>query len=115
MYNFILQTILMLSLGMIVYLFARGVSKISETSTGSESDNFLEKFIKKLPLEKADAQLSLFLEKYLRKIKIIILRFDNAVTKHLQGLRINIKSNNEEKPTIFDVSKDKDSEKKDNL
>ena len=68
MYNFVLQTIVMLSFGVLIYLVARAVPRVSETEIKAASlGDHLDRWIKKLPLEKMDAWLSSQVEKFLRK------------------------------------------------
>lgn len=87
MYNFVLQTIVLISLGAIIYLFARALPRVSEAVSLEPRRRSLEEFLKKIPLEKADAFSSYWLERFLRKLKIVILRFDNLLTKHLKNLK----------------------------
>lgn len=110
MYNFVLQTIVMLSLGAIIYLFARALPRVSETVSSEPRKNYLEDFLKKFPLEKADAFSSYWLERFLRKLKIVILRFDNLLTKHLQSLK---RPPTAEKTSLFDNVAASSAEKKD--
>ena len=83
-----------------IYLAALAVPRISETDLRGDSlSERLEKLIKKIPLEKADALISYWLEKFLRKFKIAVLKLDNLLTKHLQGLKPQSK---EEKSNLFE-------------
>lgn len=87
MYNFILQTIIMVSLGAVIYLFARAVPRVDDSAPSKQSRDYIEELLNKLPLEKADAFLSALFEKTLRKLKVVILKLDNLLTKHLQNLK----------------------------
>lgn len=82
MANFILQILLALSLGTMVFIFARAVPRVNEGDAHSPTDALekkLEQWIASLPLHKIDKGINLFLEKILRKLRILILKFDNIV------------------------------------
>ncbi len=106
MYNFILQIIIMASLGAIIYLIAKAVPRIEnlEESFKKSSAGKLDRLIGLIPLDKIDITLSTLMEKTLRKIKLNLMRWDNSVTDHLKKIK---KTNgnghdNENKPTLFD-------------
>jgi hypothetical protein len=90
MYNFILQTIVMASLAVIIYLFARAMPRVSESSDQKQGGDYIEELLNKLPLEKADAFVSMAMEKMLRKFKVLILKVDNLLTHHLRNLKPTI-------------------------
>ena len=109
MYNFILQIIIMASLGALIYLIARAVPRIEnlEESFQKSSAGKLDRLIGLVPLDKIDINLSTWVEKILRKIKLSLMRWDNSVTGHLKKIK---KTNgnghgNEDKPTLFDENK----------
>ena len=108
MYNFVLQTIVMLSLGAIIYLFARALPRVLETASSEPRKNYLEDFFRKFPLEKADAFSSYWLERFLRKLKIVVLRLDNLLSKHLSNLK---PAATEEKPSLFEKKEDSSNQK----
>ncbi len=87
MYNFILQTIVMLGMAAIIYLFARAMPRVSESSVQSKGGDYIEELLNKIPFEKADAFVSMLIEKALRNLKVVILKLDNLVTKHLRNLK----------------------------
>lgn len=88
MYNFLLQIIIMASLAAMVYIIARAMPRISSLAAPVEKKNYLEEFFKKIPWHKIDAFLSLAAEKFLRRLKITILKFDNSISKHLSKFKI---------------------------
>ncbi len=87
MYNFILQTIIMVSIATIIYLFARAVPRVQDSAMQSRSRDYFGELFDKLPLEKADAFMSMLLERFLRNFKVFILKLDNLLTGHLKNLR----------------------------
>jgi len=102
MYNFILQTIVMVSLGTMIYLVARTLPRVDETVIVERKNNYIDKLIKRIPLEKADAFVSMVMEKFLRKFKVLVLKLDNLLTKHLQNLRPQQGTDKMARPNIFE-------------
>ena len=105
MYNFILQTIVMVSLGTMIYLVARAMPRVTEIAKSDPAKDYFDKLMKKLPLEKADMLATLWTEKFLRKLKIVILKLDNLLSKHLSNLKPAV---TEEKPSLFEKKEDGD-------
>ncbi|MDI6820622.1 MAG: hypothetical protein QMD65_00380 [Patescibacteria group bacterium] len=85
MFKFVLQIIMMLSLGVIVYIFARATPRVNDLEAPSPSvlkTHWLMEY-----LEKADEWLLTFLEKLLRRLRVFILRLDNNLTKKLHRFK----------------------------
>ncbi len=91
----------MVSLGTIIYLVARALPRVSETAKFERRENYFDLISKKLPIEKADAFVSMVMEKMLRKSKIVILRLDNLLTKHLKNLRPE-SPGEDQRPALFE-------------
>ena len=87
MTEFILELILFLSLGTAIYTLARAVPRLEEGSLASPK--FVRAWLHNLPVHKFDAALSAFLEKYLRRVRVLILRIDNGLTSFMSRLRAN--------------------------
>ena len=87
MYNFILQTVVFLSLGVAIYLLARAYPRVGDEEPHANAGGFVDRLVRRLPLEKIDALLHAFFEKLLRKIKVIIMKFDNLVNIHINKLK----------------------------
>ncbi len=86
MYDFILQIFIMVSLGTVIFLAARALPRISETvNTSKTKTNRLSSF----PFEKIDAAINAFSEKTLRKIKLILMKTDNMVSRQLNKFKKN--------------------------
>lgn len=109
MYNFILQIIIMVSLGIMIYLIARAtprVGDIEEIFKRQPLGDF-DKLIAKIPIVKIDFILSAWVEKTLRKIKLILMKWDNLVSEHLNRIKkTNGNGSREEKQTLFSKSKE---------
>jgi len=104
-YNFILQTIVMVSLGTMIYLVARAMPRVTETAKTEPAKDYFDELMKKLPLEKADMLATLWTEKFLRKLKIVILKLDNFLSKHLKNLKPD-STDIAEKPNLFEKKED---------
>lgn len=107
MYNFILQTIIMASLGAMVYLIARAAPRVGDSEEIFGKFSYagrLDRLIAKIPFDKIDAVLSIFVEKFLRKLKLFLLKWDNLLSEHIKKIK-KTNSNDfqkEEKPNLFD-------------
>lgn len=109
MFNFILQILLLVSFGLMVYLVARKIPVISDTieEGGAHRGIFAktENFLSSIPYDKIDFLLSQFLEKTLRKTKLYLLKLDNQLNKHLEKFK-NVKMQThlrkEKKLALFD-------------
>ena len=86
MYDFLLQIILFGSLGVIVYLMARAVPRVLESGEPMHNAGRFDRMLSKLPLREIDSRLNGYLEKFLRRIKVFIMRFNNLVDSKLNRL-----------------------------
>ncbi|MFA5052609.1 MAG: hypothetical protein WC565_00930 [Parcubacteria group bacterium] len=88
LYSFILETIIFLALGAIVFILARALPRIEdEVAVRKPRKERLARLAKKIPLDKIDDSLNLIMHKALRKTKIIILKADNFVTDKLKNVK----------------------------
>jgi hypothetical protein len=79
---FVFTILLMFALGAILYLMVRALPRIVEDPQAKES--FLDRWAHSEVPEKIDAVLNGFLVKFLRRVKIIAMKFDNAVSAGLR-------------------------------
>lgn len=89
MYNFILHIVIMSSLGVVVYLFGRAIPRASDVGGDSTESlqNKFDKFITRIPFDEIDIAFSTFIEKTLRKIKLLLMKWDNIVTSHIEKIK----------------------------
>lgn len=92
--EFIFTIILMVCLGTVLYLTVQALPRIEEVPT--DGKGFFERWAHSETPEKIDAAFNNFLLKFLRKVKVFILKFDNALAKHLQ----KIKPEQDKRPSI---------------
>ena len=98
MFSLIPQIILLLCFGLIVWLIIKNLPKVKDEEGGTEHNveagsllNKKRKFIHKIPIEKIDAKVNSFLEKVLRRSRIILMRVDTYLQKHLDTLKSHSK------------------------
>lgn len=84
MLDFILEIVLFLSLGTVIYIVGRAVPRLSEEEAGPKR---LRQFFAALPIHKFDAALASVLEKNLRKTRVMLLRVDNGVSVFLEKIK----------------------------
>jgi hypothetical protein len=89
MVEFIFTTILMLCLGAVLYLMVRALPRIEEVpeGEGESHKNVFERWAHSEIPEKIDAAFSGFMLKFLRRVKIVVLRMDNAIAKGLRKMQ----------------------------
>ena len=93
---FIFTSILMLSLSAVLYLMVRALPRITE-EPNAEQWGLLDRWAHSHIPEKVDAALNGFFLKFLRKLKILVLKMDNGLSSHLEKVK---PENNDKKPNI---------------
>ena len=104
MYSLVLQLILFSSLGVILYLMARAMPRLDERKEVVHASGWFDRMLSRMPLAKVDAGVNSFLEKLLRKTRVIVLKVDNLLNQYLnQVKRGSAKKNgiSNEKPQLF--------------
>ena len=82
MYSFIVNFVLILAFGVMVYLLALALPRVK---IESESEKIRWRFIKSVHLEKIDEALKRSYDKLLRRLKVAILKADNFVSRKLNN------------------------------
>lgn len=88
MIQFILTTVLMASLGTMLYLVARLLPRVEEGEV-SGKPGFLDKLSSSEIPEKLDAAFNNFMTKSLRKTKVVLLKIENFVNDKLKKVSAN--------------------------
>ncbi len=88
MIQFILTTVLMASLGTMLYLVARSLPRVEEEEI-SGKPGFLDKLSSSEIPEKLDAAFNNFIAKSLRKTKVVLLKIENFVNDKLKKVSTN--------------------------
>lgn len=82
MITFILQIIAVLALGFIVYLLGRVVPRVHESDIEKAKETSVFHWLIGY-LEQIDDWLMWLFEKFLRKLRVNIMKFDNVISKRL--------------------------------
>lgn len=86
MTEILLQSFIVIGLGIMIYLVARALPRIDDNDLEAPArragDNRLT-----LYLEKIDVWLKSFLEKFLRRLRLVIFKVDNALSERLKKLK----------------------------
>ncbi len=82
MQNLFLELTLLVSLATIVYLMSAAIPRIEDKK--EEEDNGGSKR-SSLPLDKLDEVLLKFKDKFLRKMKVFVMKIDNFISKQLRS------------------------------
>lgn len=96
MYSLIPQIFLLVGFGIILWLVIKNLPKIKDEDIKkniqfSEPRIKKEKIVQKIPIEKIDAKVNSFLEKFLRRFRIILMKIDTYLQKHLETLKSHSK------------------------
>jgi len=97
MLEFVFVSILMVSFSAVLYLMARALPRIVEEPQLEEPRSFLDRWAHSQIPEKVDVALNGFLLKFLRKLKVFVLKLDNMLSRHLQKVKPETES---KKPAI---------------
>jgi hypothetical protein len=98
MLQFIFVSILMISFSSVLYLTARALPRIVEEPQAEDHRSFLDRWAHSQIPEKVDLAVNGYLLKFLRKLKVLVLKFDNSLSKHLQ----KVKPESQEKKSNID-------------
>ncbi|MDE2144562.1 MAG: hypothetical protein KGJ01_01180 [Patescibacteria group bacterium] len=80
MYSFILNLILILAFGAMVYIMALALPKID-----AANDVKKPKFWEKIPLDRIDRAIQKNFDKLLRRLKVFTLKADNLLSRKLNN------------------------------
>jgi len=101
MAQFIFTNVFMLALGTILYLFVRALPRIEKEE--NVKVGFIERWITSDLPERFDFTLNNFLVKFLRRLKILVLRIDNLVGNRLKRMNL-IEKQNGAKPDWSEIT-----------
>jgi hypothetical protein len=86
MVQFLFTNILLLSFGFALFVIIRALPRIEPDVNDKKPSVFERWLISDLP-EKIDRVVNSFLEKFLRKTRVALLRFDNSINSWLKRIR----------------------------
>ena len=102
MFDLILQISMVISLSAIVYLLARAVPRVSD-DVGTE-ESYIDRWLSNIPVGKIDVWFSMLLAKFLRRLRVIVLKIDNLLHRSIASVNHNHK-HSEKKTLIEDLHK----------
>ncbi len=112
--GFIVDLIIVLCFGAMLYIVARVLPKVDDRKEGSPEYKTPKTLVY---LERADERFKKSREKFLRRIRVVVLKFDNYLSGRLSkfkkngekngGLRFDLDKEKEEKFSSAEVSGDK--------
>lgn len=82
---FIFTIILMVSLSLVLYLAVQALPRIAEEPEGAPRGESW--WVRSRVSEKMDAALNNFLLKFLRRVKVTVLKIDNTVSAHMEKVK----------------------------
>ncbi len=87
MLQFIITNVLMVSVGALLYLVIRTLPRIEPDPAGEKPKGFFEQLIvSKIP-ERVDGVFNSFAFKFLRRLKVILLKIDNVVGHQIKKVK----------------------------
>jgi hypothetical protein len=84
--EFILTDIVMVSLGAMLYLLARSLPRIHEDEPEESKPTLIERWIMSEIPHKIDRVVTSYSGKTFRKLKVVLLKFDNYLTNRLKTM-----------------------------
>ncbi len=84
-FQFIFEIIAIVSLAVIIYVVSRGVPRVPQEEANTLRElHVFDRIIARMPLQKFDALLERTIKKFLRKLKINLMKVDHVVSKRLE-------------------------------
>ena len=107
MYYFLLEQIVLISLGIMVYLIVRTLPRVNGFELAQHQEAARKRLtvrIKQEWVDMLDAKMVRFLEKTLRRAKVWLLRVDNYVSRHLDSIMMRgiSKKDSDQQLSIFE-------------
>jgi len=99
MLELFLNLVLMVSLAGVIIIGTRIVPRVPEPKSSGVAR--FEKWVESLPLDRVDLLIRSWIHKSLRKIRLLVLRFDNQLNGYLEKTKDN--GNGVEKKGVNDL------------
>ncbi len=85
MYDLFIQTTLIASLGVIVYMVAVATPRVQDSDEDLARTNFKARFGEIIQLDRLDTWLNAAKDKGLRRLKVVMMKIDNFISKRLNN------------------------------
>ncbi len=83
---FLLEIVMVVSLGVVLYLLARTLPRVSDTDTSPTPEAPAPHWLMER-LEKLDEEIIFVAEKLLRRVRVGLLKLDNTLTRKLKRFK----------------------------
>ena len=87
MYDFILQTVLVASLAVMAFLAARALPRVEPDDEPESLFDRMNAWFGKLPLHHLDDRVNGLLFKFLKRVRVIVMKIDNRLIHHLDRVK----------------------------
>jgi hypothetical protein len=87
MAEFIFSLVLMVCLGAVLWIAVRALPRLEEIPGGTETKSPLERWAHSELPERIDAAMNGFFVKFLRRMKVMVLRMDNSIASGLRKVQ----------------------------
>jgi len=111
MYDIILQSIFFISLAVLIYLFARALPRVDDSGKTDYRKGVFDRMLAQLPLREVDSHINASLEKFLRKMKILVMKSDNVINERLHKIK-KVNAQQEEESDEKSLFKEENSDTK---
>lgn len=102
MYDFTLQLFFIGSASLVVYMFVRALPRVADIDKPPTIYDYFDAWLAKLPLHHVDSRLNALLFKFLKRVRVIIMKIDNHLIHHLERVRQNGKQTENSVQELFD-------------
>jgi general stress protein CsbA len=107
MSSFILEIVFFISIGVLVFLFVNKLPYVSDVVRVEATGGSPRKGIFHSEwIEKLDRKFIDLLSKWLRKAKLVVMRLDNYVTKHIESIKHKQGNDNNQQNILKDLEND---------
>ena len=89
MYDLILQLSLIISISTMIYLLARSIPRVKDEELVVSNHNYFDRLASKIPISQIDIWFNMFVAKFLRRLRIIVLKFDNLLHRQITSVHKN--------------------------
>lgn len=87
MFDFIIQLVIVGSLGAIIVILGRALPRVEEHVAMNDRRGMIDRMMGHVPMSAIDSAIASFLEKALRKVRVVNLKIENWVNDGIQRLR----------------------------
>lgn len=86
MIKFVLEILVFSSLGLVIYMIARAIPRVPEETSAPRRANWVDRLMAKIPMSKIDDNINSFFAKFLRKVRVVVMKADNFINDRLGKL-----------------------------